>query len=191
MDIQRICVFCGGGQGRDPAYAAAAAGLGAYLAHQNIEMVYGGSRFGLMGVAADAALDAGGQVWGIRPANLEQLEPGHPRLTHAEVYDSIHGRKARMAELSDAFIILPGGVGTLDEFFEQWTWLQIAIHKKPLALMNVAGFYDPLLVFFDKMVSEGFMHPLYRQSLVVATSPEQAVAGLRAAVPLPPRWELK
>jgi uncharacterized protein (TIGR00730 family) len=143
MSLKAICVFCGAKTGVDPIYREAAQTLGRTLAERGLTLVYGGGAVGLMGVVADAALAAGGKVIGIIPQSLQDAEVGHKGLTHLEVVDGMHARKARMSELADAFIALPGGLGTLEELFEVWTWGQLGYHAKPLGLLEVNNFYAP------------------------------------------------
>ena len=157
MNFPRICVFCGSNVGINPAYRQSAATLGGLLAKRGIEVVYGGGKIGLMGVLADAALAAGGRVIGVIPDSLMATEVGHPQLSELRIVSSMHERKAIMSDLSDAFIALPGGFGTLEEFCEVLTWSQLGIQSKPCALLNVAGYYDPLLQLFDHAVREGFL----------------------------------
>lgn len=147
MSIASVCVFCGASTGTDPAYRDAAQALGRALAERKLTLVYGGGAVGLMGVVADAVLAAGGEVIGIIPQSLKDKEIGHSGLTRLEVVSGMHARKARMAELSDAFIALPGGLGTLEELFEVWTWGQLGDHGKPLGLLEVNGFYSKLTAF--------------------------------------------
>jgi uncharacterized protein (TIGR00730 family) len=172
--IQRVCVFCGSNGGARPEYLAAATALGKQLAARSIGLVYGGAGVGLMGAVADAALAAGGEVTGIMPRNLVEREVAHRKLHDLRVVGSMHERKALMAELAEAFIALPGGLGTLEEFFEVWTWAQLGEHTKPLGMLNVSGYYDPLLVFFDHLVSERFIRPEHRAMVLV----EQDIAAL-------------
>jgi uncharacterized protein (TIGR00730 family) len=153
--VKRICVFCGSSRGRDPRFAAASEEVGREIAARGIALVYGGGRRGLMGLIADAALAAGGEVIGVIPEAMLPWEVAHEGLTELRVVASMHERKAMMAELSDGFIALPGGYGTLEEFCEVVTWAQLGIHAKPCALLNVAGFYDPILLHFDRCVEEG------------------------------------
>jgi hypothetical protein len=160
--MQRICVFCGSNAGHDPAYRAIAERVGQQLAERGIELVYGGGNIGLMGAVADACLAAGGTVVGVIPEALMGKEVAgravdHRALTRMEVVDSMHTRKARMAELADGFIAMPGGFGTFEEFCEILTWGQLGFHVKPMGLLNVNGFYDPLLKLFDHAVGEGFL----------------------------------
>lgn len=165
--IQRICVFCGSNDGARPEYLEAATALGKSLAEGGIGLVYGGAGVGLMGAVADSVLDAGGEVIGVMPRSLVKREVAHRKLRDLRVVDSMHERKALMAELADAFIALPGGLGTLEEFFEVWTWAQLGEHTKPLGMLNVAGYYDPLLVFFDHLVRERFIRPEHRAMVLV------------------------
>lgn len=172
--MKRICVFCGSNAGHSPLYRAAAEELGRLLAARGIELVYGGGNIGLMGAVADACLDAGGTVVGVIPESLMGKEVAgrnvdHRALTRMEVVDSMHTRKARMAELADGFIALPGGFGTFEEFCEILTWGQLGFHTKPMGLLNVNGFYDPLLALFDKAVAEGFLRPQNRAMALAET----------------------
>ena len=165
--MKRICVFCGSNAGNNPVYRSEAEKLGRLLAARGIELVYGAGNIGLMGAVADACLGAGGTVIGVIPEALMGKEVAgravdHRALTRIEVVDSMHTRKARMAELSDGFIALPGGFGTFEEFCEILTWGQLGFHVKPMGLLNVNGFYDPLLALFDKAVAEGFLRPQNR-----------------------------
>lgn len=159
MTFKRLCVFCGARHGKRPEYAAAAQVLGRTLAERGIELVYGGGNVGLMGVVADACMAGGGSVIGIIPQALDEWEVGHRGLTRLEVVDSMHTRKARMAELSDGFIALPGGLGTFEELFEVLTWAQLGFHGKPIGLLDVAGYYAPLAQMVQNGVDEGFMKP--------------------------------
>ena len=189
MALQSICVFCGASPGANPAYREAAVQLGRYLAEHGIRLVYGGGAVGLMGVVADAALAAGGEVVGIIPQSLERAEVGHSGLTRLEVVDGMHARKARMAELSDAFIALPGGLGTLEELFEVWTWGQLGYHAKPLGLLDVNGFYSRLGEFLDHLVSEQFVRAPHRAMLQQAETPAALVQQLSDWRPnATPKW---
>src|SRR5262245_13303074 len=147
--MNRLCVFCGSSSGRDPAYRAAAVELGALLAERRIGLVYGGAASGLMGAVAEATRAAGGEVIGVIPRALVEWAVAHTGLSDLRIVSTMHERKALMAELSDGFIALPGGIGTLEEMFEVWTWAQLGSHSKPCALLNVGGFYDRLLAFLD------------------------------------------
>lgn len=183
--MKRICVFCGSNIGRDPRYRAAAEGLGQLLAARGIELVYGGGNIGLMGAVADACLAAGGTVIGVIPQALVGKEVAgcvvdHRALTRMEVVDSMHTRKARMAELSDGFIALPGGFGTFEEFCEVLTWGQLGFHVKPMGLLNIAGFYDPLLALFNHAVAQGFLRPENRDMALAETGIERLLAAMMA-----------
>ena len=175
--MRSICVFCGSRPGVRPAYRAAAELLGKTLAERGLELVYGGGNVGLMGVVADACLAAGGKVVGVIPRALMEWEVGHEGLSRLEVVDSMHTRKARMAELADGFIALPGGLGTFEELFEILTWAQLGFHNKPTALLNVEAYYQPLIQLMDRGVGEGFMKAENRGLLLVE---DNAVALLRA-----------
>lgn len=169
--MRSICVFCGSRPGADPVYTEAARSLGRTLAENNITLVYGGGHVGLMGVVADAALEAGGEAIGVMPKALVEREIAHTSLTKLHVVGSMHERKALMANLSEGFIALPGGTGTLEEFFEVLTWAQLGEHEKPCGLLNTAGYYDPLLTVFDHMVEKGFVGPEYRKLVLVESDP--------------------
>lgn len=189
MSLRSICVFCGASPGVNPLYREAAEALGRHIAERGLRLVYGGGAVGLMGVVADAALDAGGEVVGIIPRSLERSEIGHQGLTRLVVVDGMHARKARMAELSDAFIALPGGLGTLEELFEVWTWGQLGYHAKPLGLLEVNGFYDKLSGFLDHLVEEGFVRLPHRQMLQRGATPAELLARLEDWQPLAPaKW---
>ncbi|MCP1623424.1 TIGR00730 family Rossman fold protein [Pseudomonas nitroreducens] len=189
MTLRSICVFCGASPGATPIYQEAAEALGRHLAENGIQLVYGGGAVGLMGMVANAAMAAGGEVIGIIPQSLKDAEVGHSGLTRLEVVDGMHARKARMAELSDAFIALPGGLGTLEELFEVWTWGQLGYHAKPLGLLEVNGFFDPLLTFLDHLVQERFVRQPHRDMLQRAASPAELVSALAAWKPLAaPKW---
>jgi uncharacterized protein (TIGR00730 family) len=178
--MKRICVFCGSSSGRNPEYARAAEGLGRELARQGIEIVYGGASIGLMGALADAALQEGGKVIGVIPEALKNREVAHKNLTRLEVVPSMHARKQLMESLSNAFIAMPGGFGTLDEFCEIVTWFQLGIHHKPFGLLNVAGFFDPFLAFIDEAVRQGFIREEHRAALHAAPDAAPLVARLLA-----------
>ncbi|MET0235317.1 MAG: TIGR00730 family Rossman fold protein [Kibdelosporangium sp.] len=167
----RICVFCGSASGRGPGYASAAAELGRLLAERGITLVYGGASVGTMGILADATIAAGGEVIGVIPGDLVDRELAHQSLTELRVVGSMHERKALMAELSDGFLALPGGTGTLDELFEIWTWAQIGLQDKPIGLVDTAGFYQPLLRMVDHLAAEGFLKTDYRTLIQVSSDP--------------------
>jgi uncharacterized protein (TIGR00730 family) len=174
----RVAVFTGSRSGADPAFADSARELGSGLAAAGVGIVYGGAWVGLMGVVADAALEAGGEVVGVIPQGLVDQEVAHARLTRLEIVDSMHERKARMAELADAFCALPGGSGTLEELFEVWTWQQLGIHAKPIALLDSGGFWAPLLALVNAQVSAGFVRAADRDGLLVAHSSGELLARL-------------
>jgi uncharacterized protein (TIGR00730 family) len=187
--LQRVCVFCGSQSGARPDYAEAARELGELLAGSGIGVVYGGGRVGLMGALADAALEAGGEVIGVIPRGLMEREVGHPRVTQLEVVDSMHHRKARMAELADAFIALPGGYGTLEELFEALTWCQLGIHAKPCGLLNVEGYFDGLQLQLERGVEDGLLRPLHAGLLLIDTDCSRLVDRLEEIeLPVLRRW---
>jgi uncharacterized protein (TIGR00730 family) len=180
--MRRICVYAGSNPGSDPAYAEAARALATLLAERGIGLVYGGGHVGLMGVLADTALAAGGEVIGVMPQALIDREIGHDGLTELRVVGSMHERKALMAELSDAFVAVPGGIGTLEELIEVYTWSQLGLHRKPCGVLNVQGYYDHLAAFLDHAVTAGFLRPQHRAVLSVAQDPAELLDGLA-------RWE--
>jgi uncharacterized protein (TIGR00730 family) len=177
----RYCVFCGSNRGAKPSYAVAAANLGRCLVANGIGVVYGGGKVGLMGVLADAALDAGGEVVGVIPRMLVEKEIAHRGLSELRIVGSMHERKALMAELSGAFIAAPGGYGTLDEFCEILTWTQLALQRKPVGILNVDGYFDRLLDLFDHAVAEQFVKPMHRDMIVTDDNPESLIARLRVS----------
>ncbi|WP_425221831.1 TIGR00730 family Rossman fold protein [Pseudomonas sp.] len=179
----RLCVFCGSAPGNQPEYLAAAQQLGTALAKAGIGLVYGGAQVGLMGAVADAALAAGGEVIGVIPRHLVERELAHEGLTTLHEVGSMHERKAMMADLSDGFIALPGGVGTFEELFEVWTWGQLGHHQKPCALFNASGYYDKLIEFLNHAVTEGFMRQPYRDMLIVDNAAEPLLAKVRDYTP--------
>lgn len=181
--MRRVCVFCGSSMGAKPAYAEAARAMGTLIAQRGLGLVYGGGEVGLMGVIANAALAAGGEVIGVIPEALMRMEVGHPRLTELHVVATMHERKAMMADLSDGFIAMPGGIGTLEELFEIWTWGQLGIHPKPLGFLDVAGYYHTLHAFLDHMVTEGFVKDRHRAMTAVETDPAALLDRLAAYVP--------
>ena len=170
--IKRVLVFCGSSPGARAEYAAAADGLGRLLAERGLGLVYGGASVGLMGAVADGAVAAGGEVIGVIPRQLVEREIAHPGLTALREATTMHERKALMAELSDAVIALPGGTGTLDELFELFTWSQLGLHRKPIGLLDVAGYWQPLLAMLDHAVSERFLSADHRETLLVDGSAE-------------------
>jgi uncharacterized protein (TIGR00730 family) len=187
--IRRVAVFCASNPGARPAYMEAAAALGRALVRQGWAVVYGGGRVGMMGALSDAALEAGGEVIGVMPHGLVQREVAHHKLTALHVVDSMHERKAMIAELADAFVTLPGGIGTLEEFFEAWTWGQLGVHRKPVALLEVAGYWAPLVTMLRHAEAEGFLRGTLDDWLRVYDTPEAVVAGLpQMAPPAVRRW---
>lgn len=171
MDLKNICVYLGSNAGRTPVYVEQARGLGRELAQRGIGLVYGGSNVGLMGALADAALEAGGRVVGILPERLKAKEVAHLGLTELHIVATMHERKRMMSEMSDGFIALPGGAGTLEEIFETWTWAQLGFHAKPCGLLNIAGYYDKLAAFLDHAAQERFMREEHRAMLMIESSP--------------------
>jgi len=187
--LKTICVFCASSRGADPRYVAAAREFGILAAGSGRRIVYGGGNTGLMGALADAALSAGAEVIGVMPGHLVDREVAHRGLTRLEVVGSMHERKARLAELADGFVALPGGLGTLEEFAEVWTWGQLGLHAKPYGLLNTAAYYTPLLAFLDHAVREEFFRPEYRATVRVADEPAALLEQMDAARPaVPPRW---
>lgn len=183
MTLARICVFCGSSTGTNPVYRMAAEALAVELTRRRIGIVFGGGHIGLMGVVADTALARGGHVIGVIPRALADREVAHSGLSDLRVVDSMHERKALMAELSDGFIALPGGFGTFEEFCEVVTWTQLGVHGKPCALLNVAGFYDPLLAQFDRAVADGFLARSSRDIVTADESPARLLDRLQAVRP--------
>lgn len=183
QSLRSLCVFCGSSPGADPAYLAAAHHLGATLATNGMTLVYGGASVGLMGAMADAALAAGGRVIGVLPQALQEREVGHAGLSELHIVGSMHERKARMADLADGFVALPGGAGTLEEFFEVWTWGMLGLHTKPCALLNTNGYFDPLLAMFDRMVEQRFVRPIHRAMVIVASDPVKVIERCAAYQP--------
>ena len=181
--LKSICLFCGSSPGVDPAFKLAAAELGTTLAHNNIRLIYGGGHVGLMGVAADACLKAGGEVVGVIPKKLMDKEVGHAGLTQMHVVDTMHERKALMTQLCDGFIALPGGFGTLDELFEALTWQQLAYHSLPVGLLNVSGFFNHLVLFLDHARDQRLLRDAHRDSLIVATDLLDLLGRMRSFVP--------
>ena len=181
--MKSICVYCGSNAGLRATYAERARALGARIAKDGLALVYGGGNVGLMGIVADAVLEAGGEVIGVIPQQLVDLEVAHHQVTKLEIVGSMHERKARMFELSDAFVALPGGFGTLDEMFEMLTWRQLGLGNKPCAFLDVDDFYDPLLSMIDRMVAERFLHPDQRADLWHGDDIDGLFAWLRDYTP--------
>jgi hypothetical protein len=190
--LKRICIFCGSSQGNKPAYVEAAKNAGGELARRGIGLVYGGGNVGLMGVVADAVLAAGGHVTGVIPQALMGRELGHRGLPDLRIVKTMHERKALMAELADGFVALPGGIGTFDEFFEILTWAQLGLHDKPCALLNVNGFFDPLLRLVDHAIDEGFIKPRQRDFTIVDSDFGTLLERMaHYHVPYEPKWITK
>ncbi|WP_322097154.1 TIGR00730 family Rossman fold protein [Pelagibius sp. Alg239-R121] len=181
-------MFCGSSLGRDSAYKEAALETGAFFAKRDIELVYGGGHVGMMGVIADAVLAGGGKVTGVMPAALVEREIAHKDLTSLIVVDSMHERKAEMATRADGFIALPGGAGTLEEVFEQWTWAQLGVHQKPCGFLNTKGYFDPLRAMIERIVTEGFMKADYAEMLAFSDSSEDILEAFESYVPPLRKW---
>lgn len=187
--MYRIGIYCGSNAGVRPEYAHAAADLAHFLATRGIGIVYGGGNVGLMGVVADAALAAGGEIIGVIPQALVDREVVHRAVPDLRIVESMHERKALIAELADAFVALPGGLGTLDELFEIWTWAQLGFHAKPCGLLNIADYFTPLVAFLDRAVAEGFVHAAHRHMLVVESDPGRLLDRFAAyAAPHVSKW---
>ncbi|MEO8114068.1 MAG: TIGR00730 family Rossman fold protein [Phenylobacterium sp.] len=188
--MKSICVYCGSSLGSDPAFLEEAITAGKLIAQEGLTLVYGGGRVGLMGAVADACLEAGGKVIGVMPADLVSQEIGHTGLTELRVVNSMHERKWAMAELSDGFLCLPGGPGTFEEIFEQWTWALLGFHAKPCGFVNISGYYDLMRATIEQMATAGFIAPQYTEMLVYARDTAEAIARFRAYVPPPPKWNV-
>ena len=186
--MKSICVYCGSSPGTDPAFLEEAVRCGTLIAQSGLTLVYGGGKVGLMGAVADAALAAGGQVTGVMPADLVSQEIAHQGLTDLRVVNSMHERKWAMAELSDGFLCLPGGPGTFEEIFEQWTWALLGFHAKPCGFVNVGGYYDLMRATIQQMADKGFIAQPYVDMLVYADSTSEAIDRFRAYEPPPPKW---
>lgn len=178
-----VCVYCGSRPGALPAYAEAAQALGTGLGQRGWALMYGGGRAGLMGTVADAALAAGARARGVIPTSLMARELGHTGLHELQVVETMHERKRRMAEAADAFVALPGGIGTFEELFEVWTWRQLGYHDKPVGLLNAGGYYDALLAFLGQTVAQGFVSPPQHALLQVAAQPATLLDAIAAALP--------
>ena len=179
--MKSLCVFCGSSPGNHPRYLEVARELGTLLARERITLVYGGGRVGLMGALADAALAGGGDVVGVIPQLLLDKEVGHSGLTKLHVVETMAQRKQAMGDLSDAFLTLPGGIGTMDELFEAWTWTQLGLQDKPCGLLNQDGYYDSLIAFLDRCVDDGFLRPRFRAALLVETDLQRMIDALARA----------
>jgi uncharacterized protein (TIGR00730 family) len=188
--VQSICIYCGSAPGKNPAYLAEAIRAGELIAEAGLTLVYGGGRVGLMGAVADAALAAGGKVVGVMPADLVSQEIAHPGLSELRVVNSMHERKWAMAEIADGFLCLPGGAGTFEEIFEQWTWGLLGFHSKPCGFVNVDGYYEPLRAAIGNMVTNEFLLPQYGDMLIYAADTREALQRFKAYVPPPPKWNV-
>lgn len=187
--LSRVAIYCASNDGTKPAYVATARALGQLLATRGIAVVYGGGRTGLMGALADAAIAAGGEVIGVMPHGLVEREVAHRGITALHVVDSMHERKAMIADLADAFITMPGGIGTLEEFFETWTWANLGVHAKPVGLLDTEAFWDPLVALLDRLDTEGFLRGTPRDWLVRDDDPERLLTRLESfAPPVVRRW---
>ncbi|MDH6283826.1 TIGR00730 family Rossman fold protein [Prescottella agglutinans] len=184
----RITAFMGSATGHDPAHLRTATAFGRDLAAAGVGLVYGGGRVGLMGAVADAVVAGGGEAIGVIPRHLADKEIAHPRLTSLEVVESMHERKQRMAALADAFVVLPGGAGTLDEFFEIWTWQQLGLHTKPVFLLAADGFWQPLVALIEHLVDAGFVGAHQRDALLVATDLDDVRTAMATWAPPVPKW---
>ncbi|MGZ3546159.1 MAG: LOG family protein [Gemmatimonadaceae bacterium] len=181
--MRRLAVFCGSNSGARPEYVQATRSLGKLLASRGVGIVYGGSNVGLMQALADSMLDELGDIIGVIPRMLVEREVANKALSDLRIVDSMHDRKALMAELADGFVALPGGIGTLEEFFEIWTWAQLGMHDKPCGLLNVAGYFDPLLEFLDRAVAEKFVREVHRRMVIVESDPATLLARFEAYEP--------
>ncbi|MEO6360718.1 MAG: TIGR00730 family Rossman fold protein [Sphingomicrobium sp.] len=180
-NLKRVAVYCGSAMGSDPAFVTAADALAAEMVRVGVELVYGGGKLGLMGRTADAVLAGGGKVYGVIPSALVDLEVAHTGVTELYTVATMHERKAKMTDLADGFVALPGGIGTLDELFEAWSWNALGYHAKPFCLLNVAGFWDRLIAFIDHATASGFLSANRRAQLIVADTPGDALKALDEA----------
>ena len=185
----KACVFCGSSKGNLPVFMETATAVGQFFAENGIDLVYGGGDVGLMGAVADAVLDGGGEVTGVMPKHLADREIAHKGLTSLIIVDDMHERKSQMAALSDAFLTLPGGAGTMEEMFEQWTWAQLGLHQKPSGVLNIGGYYDPLLRMIADMVTNGFLKQEFANSLMVESDVAAMVEAFRAYTPPAKKWQ--
>lgn len=187
--LQRVCVFCGSSAGFDPIHRQTASHFGAVLAREGIELVYGGGSVGLMGAVADAVLLSSGHVIGVIPKFLATKELLHERVSEMRLTENMHERKAMMSDLSDAFVALPGGLGTFEELFEVLTWAQLGLHRKPIGLLNVAGYFDPLVAMIERSITDGFCRDEHRQLFVVDNQPEGLLEKMRQqTLPTVTKW---
>ena len=179
--MQRLAVYCGANAGQDPAYAESTVLLGQAMAKRDVELVYGGGRLGLMGIIADTVLAEGGRVHGVIPEMLKDLEVAHTGVTELHIVRNMHERKAKMTDLTDAFVALPGGVGTMDELFEAWSWNALGYHNKPFAILNIGGYWNSLIDFLDTMSQQGFVSAERRKHLIVSDNIDDCLDRLAAA----------
>ena len=186
--MKAVCVFCGSNIGRNPAYVEAANSVGTALARSGLKLVYGGGKVGLMGAVADAVIAAGGRADGVMPRALVEREIAHAGLAELHVVETMHQRKMMMSDLADAFVALPGGAGTLEEFFEQWTWALLGIHRKPCGLLNVADYFGPLITMMQNIVAEGFIAERYVEMLVIESEIEPMLKRFANYKPPPQKW---
>ena len=187
--LTSVAVYCGSNPGTDPAFARAAASMGSVLAHRGIRLVYGGGHVGLMGVVADAVLNNGGEAHGVITRALQEREVAHLNLTSLRVVETMQDRKTAMSDAAGAFVMLPGGFGTFEEFFEVLSWTSLGIHAKPCGVLDVAGFYEPLRVLLDKAVASGFVHPAHRDMVIIDTDPGRLLDRLAEWTPVDvPKW---
>lgn len=190
--MKSICVFLGANPGKNESYAEAARNMGREIASRGMTTIYGGSNMGLMGILADGALEAGGKVIGVIPDSLVRKEVSHEGISELHVVSSMHERKSMMAKISDGFIAMPGGIGTLDEFFEIFTWAQLGFHKKPCGLLNVGGYYNKLLTFLDTVVEEGFLKEVHKNMVIMGESPAEIIDAFGSYVaPSVTKWTEK
>jgi len=180
-NVRRLAVYCGSASGSSAVFADATHATAKAMVSQNVDLVYGGGRLGLMGLIADSVLEGGGRVYGVIPQALVDIEVAHLGLTELHTVANMHERKARMTDLADAFLALPGGIGTLDELFEAWSWNALGYHKKPFCLLNVEGYWDGMITFIDHATESGFLSASRRQQLLVAETPEEALEKLDEA----------
>lgn len=183
MKMKNLAVFCGSSAGIDNVYTDYAKKFGAQLAHNNKTLIYGGAQVGCMGALADAALQSGGDVIGVIPQKLKAVEIAHDHLTELHVVNTMHERKSKMAELADGFVALPGGAGTLEEWFEAFTWSQLGYHAKPCGLLNVNNFFDPLITMLDHTIEQGFMNSSYREMIIISSDPKQLLEKMDSYSP--------
>jgi uncharacterized protein (TIGR00730 family) len=182
--MKNICIYCGSAAGTRPEYAEAARRIGRILVEQGVGLVYGGGRVGLMGIVADAVLEGGGRVIGVIPDPLATAEVAHHGLTELHVVADMHQRKAMMADRADGFLTMPGGIGTFEEFFETLSWAALKLHQKPMGVLNIAGYFDPMLALLDHAVAEGFLRPKHLGLLITSDNPETLVVEMLKRVPL-------